>query len=170
VRQFVAHDFDLKYLIRATTGSQTYQRSSRQTHPRQAEPRLFARTASRALTAEQLYDSLILATGYRPDPIPGGASREMSRRAVFLAAFEDPSNQPVDFQASIQQALMMMNSKLTDEATSPTYSETLGAPPLCMGASAVWNSEGRLAFRAALGAAPVGPAPDVRTPVRYCLL
>src|SRR6516165_11516221 len=43
VRQLVAHDFDLKYLIRAITGSRTYQRSSRLTHPRQAEPRLFAR-------------------------------------------------------------------------------------------------------------------------------
>src|SRR5262249_7441259 len=95
--------------------------------PRQAEPRLFARTASRALTAEQLYDSLVLATGYRPDPIPGGASPEMSRRAAFLAPFEDPSNQPVDFQASIQQALMMRKGKLTDEATSPTYSATLAA-------------------------------------------
>ena len=36
-RQFVAHDFDLKFLIRAITGSRTYQRSSRQTHPRQAD-------------------------------------------------------------------------------------------------------------------------------------
>src|SRR5262249_56364282 len=71
--QFVAHDFDLKYLIRAITGSQTYQRSSRQTHPRQAEPRLFARAASRALIPEQLYDSLVLATGYRPDPVQAAA-------------------------------------------------------------------------------------------------
>ena len=39
VRQFVAHDFDLKFLIRAITGSSTYQRSSRQTHPRQADSR-----------------------------------------------------------------------------------------------------------------------------------
>jgi hypothetical protein len=127
VRQFVAHDFDLKYLIRAVTGSQTYQLSSRQTHPRQAEPRLFARAASRALTPEQLYESLVLATGYRPDPIPGGAYREVSRRTEFLVPFEDPNSQPVDFQASIQQALMMMNGKFTEEATSPTHSTTVVA-------------------------------------------
>jgi len=118
VRQFVAHDFDLKYLIRAIAGSQTYQRSSRQTRPRQAEPRLFARAASRALTPEQLYDSLVLATGYRPDPL---------RAAAFLAPFDDPNSQPVDYQASIQQALMMMNGKLTEEATDPAKGAAVAA-------------------------------------------
>jgi hypothetical protein len=130
VRQFVAHDFDLKYLIRAITGSQTYQRSSRQTHPRQAEPRLFARAASRALTPEQLYDSLVLATGYRPEPVRAAASEPVgaeSARAVFLAPFDDPNSQPVDYQASIQQALMMMNGKFTEEATGPARSATVAA-------------------------------------------
>jgi hypothetical protein len=122
VGQFVAHDFDLKYLIRAITGSQVYQRSGRQTHPRQAEPRLFARAASRALTPEQLYDSLVLATGYRPESSRAGASR-----AVFLAPFDDPNSQPVDFQASIQQALMMMNGKFTEEATTSARSATVAA-------------------------------------------
>jgi hypothetical protein len=124
VRQFIAHDFDVKYLIRAIAGSQTYQRSSRQTHPGQAEPRLFARAASRALTAEQLYDSLILATGYRPDPVKGTPA---TQRAEFLAPFEDPNSQPLDFQASMQQALMMMNSKFTAEATSSARSATMAA-------------------------------------------
>jgi hypothetical protein len=124
VRQFVAHDFDVKFLIRAIVGSQTYQRSSRQTHPRQGEPRLFARAATRALTPEQLYDSLILATGYHPDPPRGGAP---SARAEFLAPFEDPNSQAVDFQASIQQALMMMNGKLTQEATTSPKSTTVAS-------------------------------------------
>jgi hypothetical protein len=123
VHQLVAHDFDLKYLFRAIAGSQTYQRSSRQTHPRPAEPRLFARAASRALTPEQLYDSLMLATGYRPDPVPAAASA----RAELLACFEDPSSQPVDHQASIQQALMMMNGKFTEEATGLAKSATVAA-------------------------------------------
>jgi hypothetical protein len=124
VRQFVAHDFDLKFLIRAITSSQTYQRSSRQTHPSQAEPRLFARAATRALTPEQLYDSLVLATGYHPEPAKGGAP---SARTEFLAPFDDPNSQPVDFQASIQQALMMMNGKFTDEATRSLKSWTVAA-------------------------------------------
>jgi hypothetical protein len=32
-RQFVAHRFDLKYLLRALTGSRAYQRTSRLTDP-----------------------------------------------------------------------------------------------------------------------------------------
>jgi hypothetical protein len=129
-RQFVAHDFDLKFLIRAIAGSSAYQRTSRQTHPRQAEPRLFARAASRALTPEQLYDSLVLATGYRSDPAKIGAYETFQMgppRAIFLAPFDDPNSQPVDFQASIQQALMIMNGKFTEEATSSTRSATVAA-------------------------------------------
>ncbi|HEX5272007.1 MAG TPA: DUF1553 domain-containing protein, partial [Gemmataceae bacterium] len=123
VHQFVAHDFDLKYLIRAVTGSRTYQRSGRQTNPRQADQRLFARAASRALTPEQLCDSLVLAAGVRPDPLRAAASA----RAEFLTAFDDSNSQPVDYQASIQQALMMMNGKFTEEATDPAKSATLAA-------------------------------------------
>jgi hypothetical protein len=130
VCQFVAHDFDLKFLIRAITGSRTYQRSSRQTHPRQAEPRLFARAAIRGLTPEQLYESMVLATGHRPDPAKVGSYGDFRTgppRAVFLAAFEDPNSQPVDFRASIQQALMMMNGKFTEEATRSSRSATVTA-------------------------------------------
>ena len=130
VRQFVAHDFDLKFLIRAITGSRTYQRTSRQTHPRQTEPRRFARASIRGLTSEQLYDSMVLATGYRPDPAKIGAFepfRAGPPRAVFLAPFDDPNSQPVDFQASIQQALMMMNGKFIEEATSSARSATVTA-------------------------------------------
>jgi Protein of unknown function (DUF1553)/Protein of unknown function (DUF1549) len=130
VRQFVAHDFDLKFLIRAITGSRTYQRSSRQTHPGQADPRRFARAASRGLTPEQLYDSLVLATGYRSDPTRVGSFRDFHigpSRALFLAPFDDPSGQPVDLRASIQQALMMMNGKFIEEATSSAKSATVTA-------------------------------------------
>jgi hypothetical protein len=121
--QLVAHGYDLKYLIRAITLSRAYQRSSKQTHPRQAEPRLFARAATRALTAEQLYDSLLLATGYHPAPA-GGAG---APRAEFLAPFDDPDSHPADFQSSVQQALMMMNGNFIKEATSSARSTTVAA-------------------------------------------
>jgi hypothetical protein len=130
VRQFVAHDLDLKFLIRAITGSRTYQRSSRQTHPGQADPRRFARAACRGLTPEQLYDSVVVATGYRSDPAKVGSYGDFHvgpPRAVFLAPFEDPNGQPVDFRASIQQALMMMNGKFIEAATSPARSATVAA-------------------------------------------
>ncbi|HEY7326393.1 MAG TPA: DUF1553 domain-containing protein [Gemmataceae bacterium] len=129
VDQFVAHDFDLKYLIRATTLSRTYQRTSKQTHPRQDEKRLFARASARALTAEQLHDSLVLVTGYRPartSPAAGRAA-DSSPRVEFLAPFDDPDSQPADFQASVQQVLMMMNGKFTEEVTSSSRSTSVAA-------------------------------------------
>jgi Protein of unknown function (DUF1553)/Protein of unknown function (DUF1549) len=130
VREFVAHDLHLKFLIRAITGSRTYQRSSRQTHAGQADPRRFARAASRGLTPEQLYDSLVLATGYRSDPAKVGSYGDFHvgpPRATFLAPFDDPSGQPVDLRASIQQALMMMNGKFIEDATSSARSATVTA-------------------------------------------
>jgi hypothetical protein len=103
--------------------SRAYQRSSKQTHARQAEPRLFARAAIRPLTAEQLYDSLVLATGYRPAPTSAAASA----RAEFLGLFDDPDSQPADYQASVQQALLMMNGKFIEEVTRSERSTTVAA-------------------------------------------
>jgi hypothetical protein len=127
-RQFAAHDFDRKYLVRAITGSQTYQRTSRQTHPGQANPRLFARAALRGLSPEQLLDSVMVATGYHPkQAADAGPLGSDTPQAEFLAAFDDPAGRPADVQASIQQALMMMNSKFIEQVTARETSTTLSA-------------------------------------------
>src|SRR5690606_14134307 len=66
-REFVAHGFDLKFLIRTITATKTYQLSSRKTHDSQSDPRLFARMSLQGLSPEQLFDSLLQATGtYQP--------------------------------------------------------------------------------------------------------
>src|SRR5262249_36530336 len=49
-RQFVAHQYDLKFLVRAITASQTYQRTCTVSHPSQKDPRLFARMPLRRLS------------------------------------------------------------------------------------------------------------------------
>jgi hypothetical protein len=127
--QFAAHEFDMKYLLRAMTGSRAYQRTSRQTDPRQQDARLFARAAVRSLNAEQLFDSVLAATGYR---LRGnGSPRQLFGRdkpeAEFVAVFEGTPGGPLDSQASMQQALAMMNGKFVEEATSPENSPILAA-------------------------------------------
>ena len=129
-RAFVAHNFDMKFLIRAIVGTNAYQRTSRQTHPGQADPRLFARMPVRGISPEQLFDSLIEATGYTPPaenmgdyPI-GNAS---TPRAKFIAKFPAQPDQPINTQTSIQQALFLMNGKLATTAASLESSRTLGA-------------------------------------------
>ncbi len=126
-RQFVAHRFDLKFLVRAVVLSQTYQRTSRLTHPGQEEVHRFARMAVRGLTAEQLFDSLAVATGFE-EPAPArGRSAGGKVRATFLARFAHPGARPTEFHLSILQALALMNGTLTAEATDLERSTTLAA-------------------------------------------
>jgi hypothetical protein len=129
-RQFAAHGYDLRYPIRAVVASRTYQRTSRQTHAGQADRRLFARAQVRGLSPEQLFDSLGEATGCQLAQIPGAdtsASRSDGPQARFLSEFADVHESAAEAQASILQALMMMNGRLVEEATSPERSRTLAA-------------------------------------------
>ena len=68
-RQFEAHDYDLRYLIRAIAGSRLYQFSSRSGPSSSHQRHQFARMPLRRMTGEQLVDSLIQATGLREPPV-----------------------------------------------------------------------------------------------------
>jgi hypothetical protein len=131
-RQFIAHHFDQKYLIRALVGSRAYQRTSRPSHDSQKDPRHFARAAVRGLRPEQVYQSLLTATGFRPElaSTPPGPDRGFGRPSIagqFLAHFNDPHEEPIAAQTSIQQALFLMNDRLMDDATSLRGSRVLAA-------------------------------------------
>jgi hypothetical protein len=130
-REFAAHHFDLKFLIRAITTSKTYQLTSARTHPSQDEPQLFARMAVKGLTAEQLFDSLGQATGYQEprNNLPPGVVvfGNASARQEFLTKFNNRSDKVTEVQTSILQALALMNGKLVADATSLERSETLAA-------------------------------------------
>jgi hypothetical protein len=128
--QLVAHDFDLAYLLRAMALSETYQRQSAQTDPGQDEPRLFAKMAVKGLTAEQLFDSLAVATGYREPPTAPGVRfaglNANTPRAEFLAKFAS-TDRKTEPQTSILQALALMNGRFIGDVTSLDRSETLAA-------------------------------------------
>ena len=67
---FIAHDFDLKYLIRTIVSSHTYQRSFKTNQWNKTDAVNNSHAMPRRLTAEQLYDAIITATG-RPVNLPG---------------------------------------------------------------------------------------------------
>jgi hypothetical protein len=127
-RQLAMHKFDVKYLIRAITSSQAYQRSSARTHPGQEDPRRFARVALRGLSPEQLFDSIAEATGYRD-----ANNRQVnffgdgSARSQFLSLFANQAEKSTDVTTSILQALSLMNGQVTAEATNLEKSVTLAA-------------------------------------------
>jgi len=122
-KEFIAHKFDLKFLLKAITASRTYQLSSQGT----TEVRLFTRMPLKGLTSEQLYDSLLIVTGTRDfsprrQPFFGGNTP----RQEFMDKF-GAQDRPTEYQTSIPQALTMMNNSLITSATHPDRGEVLGA-------------------------------------------
>jgi hypothetical protein len=131
-KEFADHQFDLKFLIRALTATQTYQLSSAAVGTAQDDPPLFDRMTLRSMTGEQLFDSLVMATGYRDsgsgsDLLSAITGGNRSARSEFLTKFANPTERPAKVQMSILQALALMNGKVITDATSLEQSETLAA-------------------------------------------
>jgi hypothetical protein len=130
-KEFIAHKFDMKFLVRTITSTRAYQLSSAGKKQGTEDRSLFARMPLRGLTAEQLFDSVAMATGYRDsggsdDLLTGITGGNRSARAEFLTKFGS-TDRPIDSQSSILQALSLMNGKVIAKATALEHSETLAA-------------------------------------------
>jgi hypothetical protein len=117
-REFVDSGFDLRHLIRGICQSQAYQRSSDSTHSSQSDTRLPARMGVKALTGEQFFDSLALATGYREDQDKGRSRRQFLTRFALTGSIGEP-------ETSVQQALTLRNGAFVAWATDPQRCPTL---------------------------------------------
>ncbi|HEX7376823.1 MAG TPA: DUF1549 domain-containing protein [Pirellulales bacterium] len=128
-RQFAAHHYDLKYLVRALTATRAYQLSSRTQAERPEEIDRFARMPLRRISAEQLYDCLVAATAFREvaPQQPANPFSDDSVRGRFLARFADESARRSEAQTTILQALALMNGSFTEVATSADRSQLLSA-------------------------------------------
>src|SRR5258708_24747625 len=137
-RDYAAHKFDTQFLIRALTSTEAYQRTS--AGPVVAAPKestedltLFSRMPLRGLTAEQLFDSVAMATGFRDaggsgdDLLSAVVGGNKSARSQFLTKFANQTQRAKEAQTSILQALSLMNGKVIADATSLERSETLAA-------------------------------------------
>ncbi len=123
---FRESSFNLKELMRWIVLSEPYSLSSRMTRDNQSDdPNLGARPLFshfylRQMEAEQLYDSLLTATGAAESL--GYKEREATKRtwlAQFNTAFgTDDNSESTTFNGSIPQALMMMNGGLVKQATA----------------------------------------------------
>ena len=127
----VDNNFDAKFLIRAIVHTEAYQRSSGGAKLADKEDyHLFVRMPIRALSPEQIYDSVVWAT---TSPTADSDLRkrlmamsnpqqffnpnqQQTPRAQFLAKFQlqDRRHEP---QTSILQALFLMNGKYMAERT-----------------------------------------------------
>src|SRR5262249_26695433 len=87
--QFAEHGFDFKFLLRAITLSKTYQQSSVYPGAIKPDTRLFAYMPVKGLSPEQIFDSLIQATGNRDNSRgdPSRFSRFNAARSMIQEKF-----------------------------------------------------------------------------------
>lgn len=104
-QQFVAHQFDYKWLVREITGSATYQLASAGAS-RDALPKHFDRARIRPMSAEEIMATLRVASGH--DPVKNGGDGATSD--YFLRYFGEPTNGQGDFQGSLSEHLFLNNS------------------------------------------------------------
>jgi hypothetical protein len=121
-RQFVAHRYDLKFLVRAIVHSQAYQRASGfgSGSDNKDDIHVFARMPVRGFSPEQMFDSVAEATDYHEEPMAPNQQfqpfRQNTTRAQFLAKFADQDKR-LESQTSILQALFMMNGRFLADRT-----------------------------------------------------
>jgi hypothetical protein len=127
-QEFVAANYDVKQLIRWIVSTEAYQLSSqygeknRIDDPAAGEMPLFSHMYLKSMQAEQLYDSLIVASNAHQSGNGSWSAQEEQRRRwmqQFVVAFDnDENDESTTFNGTIPQALMMMNSELIDKACS----------------------------------------------------
>lgn len=107
--EFVAHRFDIKWLLREIALSQAYQRSSVLAAGQESPaPEKFLVGLEKRLSAEQLLWSMLEATGERQRL--AGSKELDTLRTKFVKAFANPAREPEEeFAPSLKAALFVLN-------------------------------------------------------------
>ena len=127
--ELVRHEYDLKFLIRAITATEAYQRASASPGGEDPNPRLFSRMAVKGLTADQMFRSVSQAIGHLEpfDTRQRSFFGPRTPRGEFEQLFEGSLSPPTERETSVLQALAMMNGGFVADATSLENSGTLSA-------------------------------------------
>lgn len=121
---FVAHNYDLKHLIRTICATQVYQLSSGPAKGVDEDNKLWAHYRLKPLEPEQMLDALVTATNLHPllERVVGGNLEQvkflMQRQFSFLFQVDEESDQK-EFEGTIPQALMLLNGNLLNRAVTP---------------------------------------------------
>lgn len=124
---FVQSDYDVHRLVRWICLSDAYHLASRNSPPSSidspelGERPLFSRMYVKPMSAEQLYDSLQIASGVSPRMLldrQTQQAREAWLGQFYSAVDTEENGEENTFDGSWQRALMMMNGDLVQQATS----------------------------------------------------
>jgi hypothetical protein len=134
-KELRANSFNLKELIKWVTLSEAYALSSRATPGNKADDPLLGETPKfthfylRQMRAEELYESLLVATEAHKTSASYEEQEKLKREwlAQFVVAFgTDEGDEATTFNGTIPQALMMFNGDLIKKATSIDKGSFLG--------------------------------------------
>jgi Protein of unknown function (DUF1553)/Protein of unknown function (DUF1549) len=130
-QEFVAHHFDVKWFLRELALSQTYQRSSLlPSGQEKAEPARFLTALEKRLSAEQLMQAMLEATGEHEQALaqkgPGKGKGKAAVDSVdailarFQKAFANPSREAEDeITPSLKAALFVLNDDVVQSWLQP---------------------------------------------------
>ncbi|MCA9000055.1 MAG: DUF1553 domain-containing protein, partial [Planctomycetaceae bacterium] len=138
-RAFVDSGYDIKKLIRWVCLSEPYQLSSHGDEvgvaegidvPEQGEQPLFSRMYPKSLTAEQIFDSLMVAAGVSPVELhrlaKADGERERWLQQFFVDLETEENSEVTTLDGSLPQTLLMMNGDLIQRAVSPDQGAVVG--------------------------------------------
>ena len=133
--KFVESGYNMKQLMAWIVSCEPYQLESKYNNsneidnPAAGEAPLFSRMYVKAMTAEQVYDSMLVAT------LPSGAGelnleQAQADRQRWLQQFvrtfgTDENDEATNFNGTIPQALMMMNGELVNRALAENQATRL---------------------------------------------
>lgn len=121
--------YNVRDLIRWICASKAYNLTSQATSHNKEDDIYYSHMALKPMTPEQLYESLLTATG--ADKAGGAGDEKDNRRSNFARQFvstfsNDEGGESVNFQGTIPQALLMMNGREIIDATSGKPGTFLG--------------------------------------------
>ncbi|QDU96207.1 DUF1549 domain-containing protein [Lignipirellula cremea] len=121
--EFIAHQCDVKWLLRELALSQTYQRSSVAPDPAAAPaPETFAVSIEKRISPEQLMASVAIAAGprERQEKIASDEEQAAAYRKAFINAFANtPAEPEVEFAPSLKSALFVLNDTIVLDRLAP---------------------------------------------------
>jgi hypothetical protein len=155
---FQTSGYDIKHLIRTIVLSRTYQLDSRWNGSAPPAPELFAKGLEKPLSAEVLYRSMLVASGQDIANESAASDTEPLRQALIVAF---PYVFNVEYNATLQQSMLLTNSPLFDTLLKPT-GQSLTARLLKIESN---EQRVRTAFIEILGRAP--DEPELSAAVAY---
>ncbi|HZL90844.1 MAG TPA: DUF1549 domain-containing protein [Pirellulaceae bacterium] len=122
---FVESGYDVRWLITGICKSKVYQQVVVKDAP--ADEAGFVHRPLKTLLPEQVFDSLEQALALPIAKVDKGPRFNGDREQFVARMNESAPDSPADYKGGIPQALMLMNGKLTADATSLESSRTLRA-------------------------------------------